>query len=277
MFSPLHPFDDGRKDLLPQLFLVPDKIIVNKEDLAPETIGVHALKFPDDLFSPFCTRRATAKQGNVAKLTVEGTAPGILDIDRGIVLHIDEFPQRNGCLTYVCPLIGGIDMAGNAIAEIFEESGQSDLSLVQHQMVHIPVCLIFGREKRTAGHDPDTGLLASCNHFLHRFLLDGHRAYQDQISPPEGIIMQTFHVQVDQSLFPRLRKHRCNGQQAEGWTARLSVNEFQGVSETPEGIREFRINEECIHGIPLILLFFLFQLQEARNGFNTLKFLDLFY
>jgi len=30
----LHPFDDGREDLLLQLFLVPDKIVVNKEDLA---------------------------------------------------------------------------------------------------------------------------------------------------------------------------------------------------------------------------------------------------
>jgi hypothetical protein len=28
-----------------------------------------------------------------------------------------------------------------------------------------------------------------------------------------------------------------------GGTARLSVNEFQGIPETPEGIREFRIIE----------------------------------
>jgi hypothetical protein len=25
------------------------------------------------------------------------------------------------------------------------------------------------------------------------------------------------------------------------------VNEFQGIPETPEGIREFRVNEECFH------------------------------
>ena len=36
ILSPLHPFDDGGEDLLLQLFLVPDKIVVNKEDLAPE-------------------------------------------------------------------------------------------------------------------------------------------------------------------------------------------------------------------------------------------------
>ena len=36
MLSPLHPFDDGGEDLLLQLFLVPDKIVVNKEDLSPE-------------------------------------------------------------------------------------------------------------------------------------------------------------------------------------------------------------------------------------------------
>ncbi len=36
MPSHLHPFDDGREDLLLQLFLVPDKIVVNEENLAPE-------------------------------------------------------------------------------------------------------------------------------------------------------------------------------------------------------------------------------------------------
>ena len=36
LLSALHPIDDGREDLLLQLFLVPDKIVVNKEDLASE-------------------------------------------------------------------------------------------------------------------------------------------------------------------------------------------------------------------------------------------------
>jgi hypothetical protein len=58
--------------------------------------------------------------------------------------------------------------------------------------------------------------------------------------------------------------------------ARLSVNKFQGVPETPEGIREFRIYEECFHEIPLILLLFL-NLQVALNGFNTPDFPDLSY
>jgi hypothetical protein len=30
------------------------------------------------------------------------------------------------------------------------------------------------------------------------------------------------------------------------------VNEFQGIPETPEGIREFRINKECFHVVPPI-------------------------
>src|ERR1035437_4771605 len=34
--SPLHPLNDGRQDLLLQLFLVPDEIIVNKENRASE-------------------------------------------------------------------------------------------------------------------------------------------------------------------------------------------------------------------------------------------------
>ncbi len=37
MPSHLHPFGDGREDLFFQLFLVPYKIVVNEEDLAPET------------------------------------------------------------------------------------------------------------------------------------------------------------------------------------------------------------------------------------------------
>jgi hypothetical protein len=104
----LHPFNNPREDILPQLFLISDKIVVNKEDLSPEAIRVQTIEFPEDLFFILCSRDATAKQGDVAKLAVEGTAPGILDIDRGIMVHIDETPQRNRCLPYICPLIGSI-------------------------------------------------------------------------------------------------------------------------------------------------------------------------
>jgi hypothetical protein len=55
------------------------------------------------------------------------------------------------------------------------------------------------------------------------------------------------------------------------------VNEFQGIPETPEGIREFRINEECFHGMPLILLLSLFHLQVALNGFHSLDLPDFCY
>ncbi len=36
LLSPVQPFDDGRENLRLQLFLVPDKIVINKEDLASE-------------------------------------------------------------------------------------------------------------------------------------------------------------------------------------------------------------------------------------------------
>jgi len=81
MPSHLHPFDDGRKDLFLQLFLVPDKIVVNKENLAPEPCRVYTLELPDDLVFVLGARCTSAEQGNVAKLAVEGAAAGILDID----------------------------------------------------------------------------------------------------------------------------------------------------------------------------------------------------
>ena len=64
------------------------------------------------------------------------------------------------------------------------------LSVAQHQMVYLPEQLMFGREQRTAGDDPDAGRPTSRKHTLHRFLLDGHRAHKDQISPSQVVVMQ---------------------------------------------------------------------------------------
>jgi hypothetical protein len=132
--------------------------------------------------------------------------------------------------------------------EIFQETGQGDLGLVQHQMVYLPERFVFGREKRTAGDGADADCFSSRNHFFHRFFLDGHCTHKDEISPPEIIVQQAFHVHVDQFYSPRCRKHCGNSQQSEWRTARLSVNKFQCILEAPEGIREFRINEKCFHG-----------------------------
>src|SRR5208337_1238946 len=132
--------------------------------------------------------------------------------------------------------------AGIAIPEIFQKAWQSDFSLVQHQMVYIRERLIFGREERTSGYNPDTDCPASRDHSFHRFFLDRHSAHKDEIGPLQVIVIQSLHVHVDQSFLPLFRKHRCYSQQSEGWTARLFVNELQGIPETPEGIREFRIN-----------------------------------
>ncbi len=135
-----------------------------------------------------------------------------------------------------------------SIPEIFQETGHGDFGLVQYQMVYLSEHLIFGREKRTASDNFYAGRPASRNHSFCRFLLDRHRAHKDEISPSQVVVMQAFHIHVDQPFFPLFRKHRCNGQQTEGWTACLSVNEFQSIPETPEGVRKFGINEECFHG-----------------------------
>src|ERR1035437_5864047 len=81
MLSHFHPFDDGRENLILQLFFVPNKIVVNEEDLAPETRRVHTLELSDNLVFVLGARSATAEQGDVAELAVEGAAPGILDIN----------------------------------------------------------------------------------------------------------------------------------------------------------------------------------------------------
>ncbi len=117
-FLHVHPIDDGGEDFLLQLFLVPDEIVVYEEDLALEPCCVHTFDLPDNLVLVFCARRAAAEQGNITKLAVKGTAPGILDIDRGIVLHVNKPPERNGCLRYVCPLISGIEMTCIPFLEI---------------------------------------------------------------------------------------------------------------------------------------------------------------
>jgi hypothetical protein len=75
-------------------------------------------------------------------------------------------------------------MACIAILEIFHEAWQSDFGLVQHQMVYIPERLIFSREKRTVGDNPDAGCLSSRYHSFHRFFLNRHRAYNDEVRPP---------------------------------------------------------------------------------------------
>src|SRR4030066_146704 len=56
----------------------------------------------------------------------------------------------------------------------------------------------------------------------------------------------------------------------------LSIEQCEVIKLTVEGApREFRINEECFHGMPLIHLLFLFYVQEALHGFHTLNLPDL--
>src|SRR4030042_6182136 len=58
----------------------------------------------------------------------------------------------------------------------------------------------------------------------------------------------------------------------------LSIEQCEDIKLTVEGApREFRINEECFHGMPLIHLLFLFHLQKALNGFHAIDLPDLCY
>ena len=58
----------------------------------------------------------------------------------------------------------------------------------------------------------------------------------------------------------------------------LSIEQCKVIKLAVEGApREFRINEECFHGMPLIHLLFLFHLQVALNGFHALDLPDLCY
>jgi len=53
---------------------------------------------------------------------------------------------------------------------------------------------------------------------------------------------------------------------------------YEVIKLSVEGApREFRIYEECFHGMPLVLLLSLFNLQVALNGFHALDFPDLCY
>src|SRR4030043_33840 len=58
----------------------------------------------------------------------------------------------------------------------------------------------------------------------------------------------------------------------------LSIEQCEVIKLAVEGApREFRIHEECFHGMPLIHLLFLFHLQVALNGFYALDLPDLCY
>src|SRR4030043_115871 len=58
----------------------------------------------------------------------------------------------------------------------------------------------------------------------------------------------------------------------------LSIEQCEGIKLAVKGAtREFRTNEECFHGMPIIHLLFLLHLQVALNGFHALDLPDLCY
>ena len=91
-----------------------------------------------------------------------------------------------------------------------------------------------------------TGFLQRCaarDDFVHRLLMDDHRADHDIIGPAQVAVFEALDVQVHQLKLPIGRQHGGDGEQAERGKGRALGDEAQHMLETPERVRVLRINQ----------------------------------
>jgi hypothetical protein len=78
--------------------------------------------------------------------------------------------------------------------------------------------------------------------------LHGHASDKRAISPRQVVFSELGHIHINEFLRPFSRQHRRYGQKAQRRQGRLLANEFEGMLETPEGVRKLRVDQENFHG-----------------------------
>ena len=73
------PFDHGREQVVFQFPPVPDKVVINKKDITPESGLINVFKFPEDMFSGFSPEAVPQQCRDFTKFAVVWATPGVLD------------------------------------------------------------------------------------------------------------------------------------------------------------------------------------------------------
>ena len=184
---------------------------------------------------------------DAAKVAVKRAAARVLHAHRCVAPQLHQLPERSRSLAQVREFRGRVDVPRDAAREVVQKPGQCGLGFVEHEMVDVREPGLLDGEQRSACHDRLAGGAAARDELRRRVALRDHCADQHDVRPREILLPERTHVHINQAFLPFRGEHRGDGEEAQRGQRGAFADEFQGVLETPECVRELRVEQQGFH------------------------------
>jgi hypothetical protein len=250
--SLLEPRLEVGEELLREL-LVADEVVVYEIDVTSIAEVVERLQLLQHLLRRLRPRHAAVELDDVAEFALKGAAAAPLHRHVEIVFELEEVEARAGRLRDIGSVGIDVDLLRGAGREVFQEPGQREFGLAQHEVIGFVIEVGAARGVGSPDDDPLAPPLRLPDEMKRVPLLRDHSADEHDVGPREEFGAPRLDVAVHEPHLPVLWQQGGHRDEPERRSRVACPGEAARLPVVPEGRHaETGMDEKTAHGVARI-------------------------